>query len=262
MKEDLRPTVAVKTLLVSDLVDSTRLVAELGDRRAAEVFARHDRMARGLMAEHQGTEIDKTDGFLVLFDRPVLAVRYALAYHQAPAGLAGGIELAARVGIHLGEVLMRRNPPADVERGAKPLEVDGIAKPKTARLMSLARGRQTLITREACELAYEAMADADGALVWLAHGYYLFKGLDEPVRGFEVGRTGFAPLQAPPGSAKAQGLETAAPARVPAPATRRRRLRSASARSAPRPTCGLRRGRHRSVLRARGGTRTRATCRR
>ncbi len=145
----------VTTLLVSDLVGSTRLVEELGDREAAALFRRHDRLARDLLEEHAGREINKTDGFLMLFDRPWNAVSYALAYHD---GL-GELALAARVGIHLGEVILHRNTPRDVERGAKPVEVEGLAKPTAARLMSLAGGAQTLLTRAAYEVARRS---ADG----------------------------------------------------------------------------------------------------
>jgi len=93
-------TAKVKTLLVSDLVDSTRWLDRVGDERAAEVIARHDRIA-----EHGGREIDKTDGFLILFDRPLHAVLYALDYHQALDTLGGeiGADLTSRVGIHLGD---------------------------------------------------------------------------------------------------------------------------------------------------------------
>ena len=61
----------LRTLLVSDLVSSTKLIEQLGDERAFALFARHDRMARDLLAEHDGREIDKTHGFLLLFERPV-----------------------------------------------------------------------------------------------------------------------------------------------------------------------------------------------
>jgi class 3 adenylate cyclase len=60
----------VKALLVSDLVGSTQLVELLGDSPSADLFERHDRLARDLMVEHGGVEIDKTDGFLLLFDAP------------------------------------------------------------------------------------------------------------------------------------------------------------------------------------------------
>ena len=154
---------ALKTLQISDLVDSTRLVEQLGDERTAEVSARHDRMARDLLEEHEGLEIDKTDGFLLLFERPLNALLYSLAYHRGLEKLSQemGIELASRVGIHLGEVFLRENPPEDVARGAKPLEVEGLAKAMAARLMSLAGGRQTLLTRGTFDLARRAAVGAE-----------------------------------------------------------------------------------------------------
>ncbi len=198
---------ALRTLLLSDLVGSTRLVEELGDRRSAELAARHDRLARDLLAEHGGREIDKTDGFLILFERPLDAVRYALDYHRGLAALGREEQhdLGSRVGIHLGEVFLRENPPEDVARGAKPLEVEGLAKPTAARLMSLAGGRQTLLTQGAFDLARRAAVGEQArieSLRWLAHGEYLFQGIEEPMAVFEVGLEGFSPLAPPPGSAK------------------------------------------------------------
>ncbi len=196
----------IRTLLLSDLVDSTQLVTEMGDARAAELWHRHDRQARDLLDEHGGREIDKTDGFLMLFSRPWQAVRYALAYHRALRRLSEdeGRTLGARVGIHLGEVVLRENPPEDVARGAKPLEVEGLAKPMAARLMSVAQGGQTLLTRGAFDLARRGAAgdEAPHDLRWVAHGDYLFKGVNETVEVFEVGRPGEAPLMPPPTSAK------------------------------------------------------------
>lgn len=58
-----------RALLLTDLVDSTRLVERLGDTRAAEVFAAHDRAARALLARHSGREIDRTDGLFALFEQ-------------------------------------------------------------------------------------------------------------------------------------------------------------------------------------------------
>ncbi len=198
------------TILLSDLVGSTRLVEQLGDSTSAELFRLHDRLARDLLDNHDGLEIDKTDGFLLLFQRPWDAVRYALSYHKALADLsrskqAKGVDLSARVGIHFGEVVLRRNSRQDIARGAKPLEAEGLAKPTAARMMSLAGGRQTLLTRSAFDLSRRsAVGEEDGSekLRWLAHGGYLFKGVREPVEVFEVGVEGFAPLRAPEGSEK------------------------------------------------------------
>ena len=197
----------VRTLLLSDLVGSTRLVERLGDQRAAEVFERHDLLARRLMAEHDGREVDKSDGFLVLFPRPLAAVGYALAYHAALVELSEreGIELASRVGIHVGEVVVRENESADVARGAKPLEVEGLAKAMAARFMSLARGGQTLISRGVFDMGRRAAVGAASlpeGLRWLEHGRYRIKGVEEPVGVFEVGVEGTAPLVAPADSEK------------------------------------------------------------
>jgi len=205
---------ALRTLLLCDLVDSTRLIKRLGDQRASELFQQHDRLARDLLVETKGQEIDKTDGFLLLFERPSDAVQFALAYHRGLIALhpQGGeaVPLRARVGIHVGEVFLRENSPEDIARGAKPLEVEGLAKPTVARLASLAESGQTLLTRSAFDLARRAAVggpDQRGEVQWLAHGTYTFKGVDEPLEVFEVGIAGGAPLHAPLGSDKARRFE-------------------------------------------------------
>ncbi|MEO6056847.1 MAG: hypothetical protein ABIQ49_08405 [Gemmatimonadales bacterium] len=199
----------VKTLLLCDLVDSTALLERLGDARAADLFRRVDARARRLLELWDGREIDKTDGFLLLFDRPINAVRFAAEYQACLRELSAdaGVQLSARVGIHLGEVLVRENLPADVARGAKPLEVEGLAKPVAARLMSLARGSQTLLTRTAYDVAHRStIGEPDNGvpLAWRAHGRYRFKGVTEPLEVFEVGVPGAAPLVPPANSDKAQ----------------------------------------------------------
>ncbi len=212
MKSHAVSAPVLKTLLVSDLVASTRLVEELGDERTARLFRRHDRMARDLLAEHAGREIDKTDGFLMLFERPMHAVEYALRYHAAQAELSRqeGLELSSRVGIHLGEVCLLENAAEDVARGAKPLEVEGLAKPVAARLMSLGQGRQTLLSRIAFDLARRSAVGTrlqEERLRWLAHGSYLAHGVEEPFEVFEVGVEGAAPLAPPADSEKMRRVE-------------------------------------------------------
>lgn len=209
----------LKTLVINDIVDSTQLFRELGDLLANQLMARHDRLARDLLVQHQGTEIDKTDGFLILFDQPSLAIGYALAYHDLLRclGEEHGVKLTARAGIHVGDVYLRENTPEDVHRGAKPLEVEGIAKAITARLAEVALGKQTLLSGTAFNLGRHAKLDlrqmsSGAALRWLAHGPYSFKGLDAPMEVFEVGLNGFAPLTAPANSEKAKRLVTAADA--------------------------------------------------
>ena len=66
-----------RTLLLTDVVDSTKLSAELGDAAMAEVWAAHDRVARDLLPPWRGREIDKTDGMLLLFETAADGVNYA-----------------------------------------------------------------------------------------------------------------------------------------------------------------------------------------
>jgi eukaryotic-like serine/threonine-protein kinase len=219
----------VKTLLMSDLVASTELVARLGDEGAALLFQRHDRLARDLLAEHGGIEIDKADGFLMLFDRPLAAVLYAVAYHEALDQLSRDedVELRSRVGIHVGEVMLHRNPHRDVARGAKQLEVEGLSKPMVARLMALALGGQTLISRGVYDMARRGTVGVKvlEQMTWLDHGSYQFKGVEEPVAVFEVGKAGLSPLAAPPGTDKARPAFADIPPTAAFPALRLTRRR-------------------------------------
>jgi predicted ATPase/class 3 adenylate cyclase/Tfp pilus assembly protein PilF len=182
-----------RALLLTDVVDSTQLAERLGDAAAAELNAAHDRVARDLLRAWQGREIDKTDGMLMLFERAEDALGFAIGYHAALATLP--LPLKARAGLHVGSVILRMNPPEDVAHGAKPLEVEGIAKPIAARVMSLAQGGQTLLTAE----ARAALGDTMRRLQ--SHGFWRIKGIAEPVELFEAGDDA-APFTPPPDSAK------------------------------------------------------------
>ena len=177
----------VRALLLTDVVDSTQLSQKIGDAAMAELWAAHDRVARDLLPAWRGREIDKTDGMLFMFEQVMDAVAYALAYHRALAGLPTA--LSARAGLHVGAVILRENSAADIARGAKPLEVDGLAKPTAARVMSIARGGQTLLTPD----ARQALGPCD--LKLQSHGHWMIKGVADPLELFEVGEPSqrFAP---------------------------------------------------------------------
>jgi hypothetical protein len=120
-------------LLLTDLVDSAALAQRLGDEAMARVWAAHDRVARDLLRTWRGREIDKTDGFLLMFAEAVDALGYVLAYHHAlhaletamqaalPPGDGAPPRLQARAGLHVGEVTVRENPAADVALGGQTL---------------------------------------------------------------------------------------------------------------------------------------------
>ncbi len=212
----------IRTLLLCDLVASTQLVERIGDAAAADLLARHDRAARDLLARFDGREIDKSDGFLLLFERPIAAVRFAVAYQAALRELGRALDrpLLSRVGIHVGEVVLRENASEDVARGAKPLEVEGLAKAIAARVMSLAGSGRILMTRAAYDFARRSavgMADA-APLRWAVHGAYRLAGVDEAVEVCEVAELADAALTPPESSEKARRAdETGAAAAEPEP---------------------------------------------
>ncbi len=181
-----------RTLLFTDIVDSTKLVEQLGDAAAIDLWERHDRAARDLLALHGGREIDRTDGFFMIFERAYDAVAFAAAYHDAVAKLA----LQARVALHTGLVTLREIDAADVAQGAKPVEVEGLAKPFAARLLALAAGGRTLASSSTRDALVEA-AGTGAPLSIHSHGHYRLKGVAEPAEVFELGRPG-GPASAPP----------------------------------------------------------------
>ncbi len=203
----LAPAPLLRTLVVCDLVDSTALVQQLGDRGAAEFMHQLDRHSRDLLYLHGGREIDKTDGFLLLFERPIQAVAFALEYQRQlrELGQTEFLPLRARIGIHVGDVVLWENRADDIARGAKPVELEGLVKSVAARLMSLALPGQILLSGIAHTLAHRAQGElpAGQPLQWRAHGRYLFKGVAEPVAVYEVGESGIAPLARPAYSGKA-----------------------------------------------------------
>jgi len=180
---------ATQALLLTDVVDSTRLAEELGDEGVSRLWQAHDRAARDLLRQWRGREIDKSDGFLLLFADVADAMGYAMDYHRALHSLAAPVR--ARAGLHVGPVTLRENDPRDVALGAKPVEMDGLAKSLAARAMSLAQGGQTLITAQ----ARAALATHDARL--RSHGHWRVKGLAEPIELFEVRDDGMAFLPPP-----------------------------------------------------------------
>jgi len=178
---------ADRVLLFTDVEGSTQLTEQLGDIAASSLWTEHDRIARELMRKWQGHEIDKSDGFLILFDRVESAARFALDLHHAFANLTP--PLRARAGIHSGPMIARQNTSEDVTLGAKPLELDGVGKAIASRIMSIARGGQTLLSAP----ARAALSGGDWKLH--SHGHWRMKGLAEPIEVFELGdgRTLFVP---------------------------------------------------------------------
>jgi class 3 adenylate cyclase len=131
------PDRILATVLFTDIVDSTRTAAELGDRRWREVLEGHDRAVREALARFGGREVKSTgDGFLATFDGPARAIRGAQAIEESCEPLG----LRIRAGIHTGEC----EAMAD--------DIGGIAVHIAARVSALAGPREVLVSRTVRDL--------------------------------------------------------------------------------------------------------------
>ena len=98
------PDRVLTTILFTDIVDSTTLAAEMGDRRWRDVLDQHHALVRAELDRFKGREVSTTgDGFFAVFDGPARAVRCA----SAIMGSVSALDLQIRAGIHTGEVEVR-----------------------------------------------------------------------------------------------------------------------------------------------------------
>jgi class 3 adenylate cyclase len=144
------------TIMLTDIVDSTRRAAELGDRDWTRLLDRHDEMAREMVDRHSGVLAKTTgDGVVAIFDVPSCAVRCALALQKA-SRLIG---LSLRVGVHTGEVELARG------------DLRGIAVHAAARVMRQCAPGEVLVSRVVTDLV------AGAGLEFAERGGHELKGL-------------------------------------------------------------------------------------
>ena len=121
----------LKTLVFTDLVGSTDIAVELGDRRWRVLQAKHHAEIRRLLKKHVGHEVDTAgDGFFATFQSPAEGIRCTAEIVHAVRRL--GLEV--RAGIHVGEAELT---------GEK---VSGIAVTTAARVAALASAGEVLAT--------------------------------------------------------------------------------------------------------------------
>ena len=166
---DRGPGRIVATVLFTDIVESTRLAAELGDRRWGELLERHDRRARRLIERFGGWMVKTLgDGLLAIFRTPQDAILSAAALRDDLA--TDGIEI--RVGVHTGEVDLREG------------DVGGIGVHIAARVMSAAGASEILASRTVRDLV------AGSEIAFADRGLHRLKGVDGEWQLFSVARVG------------------------------------------------------------------------
>jgi pimeloyl-ACP methyl ester carboxylesterase/class 3 adenylate cyclase len=144
------------TVLFTDIVDSTRSAAAMGDQRWRRMLDDHDRLAQQVIGKHRGNLVKSTgDGILATFDGPGRAVRCALAFGSA----AKGIGLPVRAGLHTGEIELRGQ------------DIGGIAVHAAARVMSHSGSDEVLVSRVVTDLV------AGAGLKFAERGSFELKGL-------------------------------------------------------------------------------------
>jgi class 3 adenylate cyclase/pimeloyl-ACP methyl ester carboxylesterase len=119
------------TVLFTDIVDSTRRAAEIGDRDWHALLDAHDAVVRVQLNRFRGREVNTSgDGFFAMFDGPQRAIRCAMAIRDAVQAL--GIEV--RAGLHTGECEIRGD------------DIGGIAVHIGARVSALAGPNEVLVS--------------------------------------------------------------------------------------------------------------------
>ncbi len=190
-------------IVLLDIIGSTAFVQKYGAQKAAEWFQYHDRLTRNLCYKFQGREIDRSDGFLMSFDRTIDAVNFALHYQNS---IPNKTKLDTRIGIHWGTIIEVQQDELYAAMGAKGVELEGISKNIAARTMSLCGAGQVLLTKE----AFNAIKNRTNHWTpkgtrYVLVGLYKFKGVKEPHVLYAVGET-IESLQPPLGSEKVKRL--------------------------------------------------------
>jgi class 3 adenylate cyclase len=134
------PTPVLRTFVFTDVVNSTPLLAAMGDEAWASVLRWHDSTIRTQLARWNGKEVKQRgggDGFFAVFTDPRQALQCAMniqmefARHRATHGFAPEL----RIGVHQAEAL-------DVMG-----DYAGRGVHEAARIAELARGGQILASR-------------------------------------------------------------------------------------------------------------------
>jgi len=136
-RAEREPDRMLATVMFTDIVDSTRRAAQLGDRGWRELLERHDQLMRRELERHRGREVKTIgDGFLATFDGPARGIRCATSVREAVREL--GIEI--RAGLHTGEVEVMGD------------DIAGIAVNIGARVGAAAGPGEVLVSRTVTDL--------------------------------------------------------------------------------------------------------------
>jgi class 3 adenylate cyclase/pimeloyl-ACP methyl ester carboxylesterase len=155
------PDRVLATVMFTDIVDSTKRAAELGDRRWRDLSDAHNRAVRRLLERYRGREVKTLgDGFLATFDGPGRAIRCASDLRDA----VKSVGLEVRSGLHTGEVELTGD------------DITGIAVNIGARVGAQAGAGEVLVSQTVKDLV------AGSGLDFEDRGEHDLKGVPGPWR--------------------------------------------------------------------------------
>jgi class 3 adenylate cyclase/esterase/lipase len=153
------------TIMVEDIVGSTCLATQRGDRQWTDLLAAHNSAVRAELAAFRGREISTTgDGFVATFDGPARAIRCGAAVAKA-AQLLG---LSVRVGLHTGECEVRGD------------SIEGLALHIATRVSAAAPPDAVLVSRTVKDLV------AGSGIAFDDFGMHALKGVPEQWQLFKA----------------------------------------------------------------------------
>jgi class 3 adenylate cyclase len=160
----------IRTILFTDVVNSTSLTQSLGDEAALAVLGVHDTIVRDALAASGGREVKHTgDGIMASFVSAAGAVRCAMQIQRELAKHAQANPercLKVRVGAAAGEPVEQHN------------DLFGCTVQLAARLCAHAKADQILVSKAIAELCIGKGLSFEGV------GEVTLKGFSSPVRAY------------------------------------------------------------------------------
>lgn len=139
---------ATATVMFTDVVDSTTIAQQMGDRHWSEAISEHFRLVRAIVEERAGVQVKTLgDGGMYVFPSATGAVQSAVAVQKLVE--SGDDELALRVGLHTGDLVSDQG------------DVVGLTVNKAARIAALAAARQVLVSATTHDIVSPNQFDFD-----------------------------------------------------------------------------------------------------
>jgi class 3 adenylate cyclase/pimeloyl-ACP methyl ester carboxylesterase len=170
---------AFRTILFSDIENSSAITQRLGDVRAREIIRAHETIVRDALSAYGGAEVKTMgDGFMASFSSATSAVRCAIAIQRGIEAMPNSSatatapqpddQLRVRIGLNAGEPIEEHD------------DLFGTSVNLAARIAAKAHGGEILASDVVRQLV------AGKGLLFADRGDTVLRGFEDPVRLYEV----------------------------------------------------------------------------